>query len=112
MSYCVTSNLMIITYEDLQREMIKNLKRICNFIDVGITDNIIKNAIEQSSFNQMRNIELEKGRKYGDNNFIFTRSGMIGEGKKAISRNRKIDRFIEKEMKKNYLLDYFYGQNE
>jgi hypothetical protein len=50
-----TDNTMFLQYEDLKKETFEQMKTICNFIEIpNVTDDIIKNAIENSDRSKMR----------------------------------------------------------
>jgi estrone sulfotransferase len=84
------SNMLLVRYEDLLSDILKQLKRIVGFIGLELTAKQLKIAIENSSFEKMRRIEVEKGRKFKDKGpNLFTRSGKAGEWKKYFGMEEK-----------------------
>jgi tetratricopeptide (TPR) repeat protein len=84
------SNLLIVRYEDLFSDILNQLKRIVGFIGIELTEKQLKIAIENSKFENMRRVELEKGRKFKNNGpDIFTRSGKPGDWKKYFGMGEK-----------------------
>ena len=83
-------NLLMVRYEDLHRDSLNQLKRIVGFIGLELTEKQLKIAIEKSKFEEMRRIELEKGRKFkvkGPD--VFIRSGRPGDWKKYFGIKEK-----------------------
>jgi hypothetical protein len=101
-------NLLIITYENMHCRPKKEVKKILDFLDLNVDNKIIDTSIKKSSFKNMRRIELKKGRKYGTPGFLFTRRGKVGEGKRAISKYKELDRYISNEIKRSPLLHLLY----
>lgn len=102
-------NLLIITYEKMQRNPINETKKIADFLGLEIDDRRIETAVKKSSFKSMRKIEVKKGRKFGTPGFIFTRRGKVGEGKGACKKYKEMDNYIYNEIKKSPLLYLLYG---
>jgi hypothetical protein len=102
-------NLLIITYENLIRQTPKELKKICDFLNIDVKDEIIKKSVKKSSFRAMRETESRKGRKFGDKNFRFIRKGEIGNGVKAIKKDDGLHHFVLKELKKSPVLYLLYA---
>lgn len=103
------SNILLITYESLHEDIIKVVKKIIEFIGIKVKDNIIINAINRSSFKSMRNIEMKKGRKFGNPKFLFTREGKIGSGKYELQNYEELNHYITDEIKKMPLLYSIYN---
>ncbi|HHG83445.1 MAG TPA: hypothetical protein ENJ82_01750, partial [Bacteroidetes bacterium] len=82
-------HLLLISYENLHSECEKCVIKMCNFLNINPEDSVIKSAIEKSSFSNMRTTEKNKGRPMGNKNFTFTRSGIIGEGKKIPEKEKE-----------------------
>lgn len=102
------TNLLIITYERLKRNSLIEIKKICYFLDINVEDWIINEAINKSSFDVMKQIEINKGRKFGNPNYQFVREGQIGKGKLILRENRELDNYIIAEMKNSVILDNLY----
>jgi estrone sulfotransferase len=102
-------NLLIVTYENMHTNPIKEAGKIAEFLDLDIDDLIIKTAVKKASFKSMRKVEVKKGRKYGTPGFLFTRKGKTGEGKQEIKKYKELDDYILKEIKKSPLLFLLYS---
>ena len=85
-----SSKFLIVKYEDLIADCLKQLKRITNFLSLEPTEDQIKLAMKKSSFDNMRRLELEKGRLYKDHGpKIFMRKGKTGDWKNFFAKNEK-----------------------
>jgi len=72
-------NLLLVRYEDLLEEPEAELKRMVAFIGLESSDQAIHQAVEDSRFDRMREIDQTKGRKYnltGTKDFV--RKGKAG----------------------------------
>lgn len=100
-------NLLVITYENMKNSPTKTTEKICDFLEINISDKMISEALNNSSFESMRKIEIEKGRKFGNKNFLFTRKGEVGEGIKKIEKEDR--EYIKKILKKSPFLNLLYN---
>ncbi len=99
--------VLIVTYEDMKSIPVKTVYRICNFLKIKVGAETVSDAIEKSSFQSMRKIELTTGRKFGNKDFLFTRKGEIGEGLKEISSADV--KYIRDMLAKSPVLDLLYN---
>jgi hypothetical protein len=77
-----TSKILVVRFEDLVRNCLKQLERILEFLCIERTENQLKLAIEASSFTNMQRIENEKGRLYkNEGPEVFMRNGKTGDWK-------------------------------
>jgi estrone sulfotransferase len=84
------SNLLLVRYEDLIRDCPKELKRIASYLGLDRTANQLSLASEKSSFDNMRRIELVKGRLYKDQGpKVFMRKGKSGDWKDFFGQDEK-----------------------
>ena len=102
-------HLLILTYERLYNNPLKELKRIRRFSQIEVSEDFLLKAIENSSFSCMRRIETEKGRKFGKSNFLFTRSGRIREGVNEIKKLSHVFYHVEREISKSPVLEILYS---
>ena len=71
------------------------------------TKDQIITAINKSSFKSLREIELSKGRKYGNKDFLFMRQGKVGEGLTKIDLEDR--KYIDKIIKGSSITNRLYG---
>jgi hypothetical protein len=102
-------NILIITYEKMHAEPVKEVKKIVDFLDIEVDADTIKTALKRANFKSMRKIEVKKGRKFGTSGFLFTRRGKTGDGKRAFSEHQELNDYILNEIKKSPLLYLLYG---
>lgn len=96
---------LIVTYEDLRKDTNKELKKILDFLKINVDDNIIDEAVNYSSFNNMRKMELAGtfndfrmlpvNKK--DSNSFKTRKGKVGGYKEELSKEDIA--YLDKEIK-------------
>jgi hypothetical protein len=68
-------DLLLVRYEDLLADAQRELARMVAFIGLRTTSEQLAQAVEQSSFLQMRKIEKAHGRPYGTPGHQFVRRG-------------------------------------
>ncbi len=102
------ANILLITYESLHKEIFRIIVKIVEFIGIGVKDSILAESVKRSSFRSMRKTEIEKGRKFGNPSFIFTREGKTGKGKKRFHHSEELSEYIRSEVKKVPLLYFLY----
>lgn len=86
------SRILYIKYEDLLENPQNEIQRVVDFLEIACTEEEIAQAIEKSSFENMSNIEDEKGRpflndKHKANATKFIRSGKKGEWRNVLSND-------------------------
>lgn len=101
-------NLLVVQYENILQNTRFEINRIFNFFHLNVAEDLMIEAIENSTFRKLRNIEMEKGRKYGNPEFMFTRSGHQGEGLQSISKNTKMHNYIIEHCRNSSLLESLY----
>ena len=102
-------NLLIIMYEKLHHNPGKEMRKICDFLNLNVPADIIKHAVRKSSFRVMEKTEIEKGRKIGNRNFKHIRSGKIGQGKAVIKKKGELYSYVMEELKKSPVLYLLYS---
>lgn len=76
-------NKLVIKYEDLIRDPISEVERICQFVGLATKREILEKAIEASSFNKLKTLEEKYGhfddrRKDKGEESAFVRKGAVG----------------------------------
>jgi hypothetical protein len=110
MKYNGNENFMFVTYENLKTDTFNVIKSIVRFAKFNAGDDIIKKAIELSSFENMKRLEKEFGgamEPKGDKSGSFVRKGKKGGFKEELSE--ELIRFINEkvgETVKRYSLPY------
>jgi estrone sulfotransferase len=102
-------NLLILQYENLKRRPAKEVRKICDFIGLSAGEDVIRSAVQQSSFSSMKKSENRKGRKFGQQDFQFVRRAKVGEGERVFLKDRELHRHLLKKMRRSPLLFLLYG---
>lgn len=55
----VPKDFLLITYEDLHKNTLKELKRVIDFLDVKVSDKKLKSVIKFADFNNMKRLEKQ-----------------------------------------------------
>ncbi|MFQ5632603.1 MAG: sulfotransferase domain-containing protein [bacterium] len=74
------AQMIIMKYEDLKSNPVKELRRFCEFVDVQREDSLLESINQKASFEKMRQKEARFGignRKWPDDKF-FIRRGEVG----------------------------------
>ena len=90
--YCTLndSNMLLVKYEDLKKDVRHELKRIISFLNLKVREEDISRAIKKSTFESMRSDEIRNQEKAvvlkkTNKNIYFIRSGKIDEWKSYFS---------------------------
>lgn len=76
----VGSSFILLRYEDLLMNPLAELKKLAEFMNISATGEQFESAISNSSFESMKNIESNKGRKFFNvDKTTFMRKGQAGE---------------------------------
>lgn len=75
-----STNILVVKYEDLIINCLEQLKRIVNFIGLEATEKQLQSSVEASNFENMRRLEVERGRPYQTKERVevFVRKGKPG----------------------------------
>jgi hypothetical protein len=99
----------VVRFEDLKENALSELKEVMHLINKNIDTKILKNAVERSTFRNMKAIEGKCGLPYKkgwNNNFRFMRKGKHQKGKTLFT---KVDyKYLKKateKINKNYNYD-------
>jgi len=79
------TNCYLIQYEDFHANSEKNLKHICDWLNLPLSIKDIFNAAEKSKFEKLRarEVSFEKD----TTRVLFFRKGLVGEGKKELKKD-------------------------
>ena len=110
----VPRSLLLVRYEDMKKNASRELERAIDFLGLQISNETIENAVEYSSFDNMRKLEREGTykirvfeKKATNPDSYKTREGKAGNYKKHLSAEAIA--WIEKELDEH--LDPDYGYN-
>ena len=81
-------NVLVVRFESLKKDSARELKRMLNFIGQQVPEYQIEQAAGASSFESMRRLEEERGRKYGKVE-RFVRKGKAGGWRSMFTKNEK-----------------------
>ena len=79
--------MLLLRYEDLLIEPIQHFSQLASFLDLPIDDELIKQAVENTSFEKLKAKEKAEGgfRERPDGCERFFRSGRSGEGREQLT---------------------------
>lgn len=106
-------DFIIVKYEDMKKDAKKQLRRIFDFFKIKMPDEIIEEAVNYGSFDNMRKMEMAnkvndyrmKSGNKNDPNSFRTRKGKVGGFKEEVTKEDV--NYMNKEMKER--LDPFFG---
>ncbi|RMF41330.1 MAG: sulfotransferase domain-containing protein [Anaerolineae bacterium] len=77
-SYAATLDFLLVRFEDLRSTPLIELQRMAAFIGLSVSKAQLHWAVEQSSLENMKRLEVERGRPYGRSTYDFVRQGRSG----------------------------------
>ena len=82
--------VLLVKYEDLKENAEIQFSRILSFLKIPIIKNILKEVVEECNFVNLKGKEIEEGGFLERNNpnSRFFRSGVVGEGKKYLTKRQ------------------------
>lgn len=86
------SNILIIRYEDMLDNCFEQLHKIVKFIGLDVKGEQMQQAVEASSFKNMRSLEMERGRPYKEQERgpdVFLRHGKSGDWRELFGQEEK-----------------------
>ena len=103
--------ILLIRYEDLIRDPIKNFIKLSKFLNISNNQDQIINSVKNTSFKNLQTQELKGGgflEKPGECKLFF-RAGKVGEGKKKLNKKQidSIKSKFEKTLEKLNYIDLF-----
>lgn len=82
-------DILVVRFEDLKDDSARELRRMLDFIgETYISANRIQEAVEESSFHNMRRLEEKRGRKYGPDT-RFVRKGKAGSHQELFTQKAR-----------------------
>jgi aryl sulfotransferase len=87
--------ILVIRYEDMHNSPVDTFSRAVSFIGINNSPEKIEIALEQASFNRLRQQEIEKGfceKSTGSSSFF--RKGIVGDWKNTLTKEQ-VNRVIE-----------------
>ncbi|CAC5417895.1 SULT1 [Mytilus coruscus] len=95
-----TANVLSVTYEDLKLIPIQTMKKIASFLNVNISDELIKDIFDKCAFDNLKEHKLDGSRDLdpGGNSTLWR---IIGDWKNwfTVSQSEQFDQLYNKEMK-------------
>ncbi|XP_072913550.1 amine sulfotransferase-like [Hemitrygon akajei] len=95
-------NFLLISYEQLKKDLRATIQKICNFVGRQLDDEQLENVMKYSSFNEMKtnpkaNYEDIPKKEKG----TFLRKGMIGDWKNhfTVAQSERFDKIFQERMK-------------
>jgi hypothetical protein len=82
-------DLLLVRYEDLLKDVRRETERMVRFVGLATAPGQLDYAVEKSSFLEMRRIEEEQGRPYGDSEYRFVRRGVSGSWRDRFDESSK-----------------------
>lgn len=82
--------MIVVRYEDLSQDAEREALRIASFLGLDPTADQLRQAVAQSSFENMRRLEMERGRPYkAEGPELFMRRGQPGNWKEYFGEKEK-----------------------
>ncbi|MCM3719144.1 sulfotransferase domain-containing protein [Fictibacillus phosphorivorans] len=93
-SHKIANGFHLVKYEDLQKQPIVEMKKIMSFLNVDVNDEKIIDALNWSSFRNMRALEIEQQNysymlRKSNKAIPFIRSGKVGEWKTELDQDQQ-----------------------
>ncbi|ERT08225.1 sulfotransferase domain protein [Lyngbya aestuarii BL J] len=80
-----SDQVLLVKYEDLLNNTVKNVKRIADFCQLNVSIENINFAINKSEFHRLKKIEKQYGSEFNHSKNTFFRSGNSGQWKEMFS---------------------------
>ena len=84
----IRDDTLIVRFESIKEDSRRELERMLNFINQEVPESRLNRAVEASSFESMRRLEEEQGRKYGKVE-RFVRKGKAGGWESMFTEKEK-----------------------
>ena len=80
------SEIITVKYEDLKADPVKELRRVCEFVGLERTQQVLQAAAESASFGKMQSKEINEGPfgKVWPKDKLFCRRGQVGDYRKEM----------------------------
>lgn len=85
---------LMVRYEDMKRQPLETFTTIVNFLNLNVSSDMIKSALEETRFDKLKALEAEKGFNeamvHGN---PFFRKGIVGDWKNTLSQEQ-VDKIV------------------
>ncbi|KAM4042758.1 sulfotransferase 6B1-like [Anomaloglossus baeobatrachus] len=87
-------NMLVLTFEEMKADLLAELKKICDFFGINLTDEQLQRVQEKSTFKSMKEKSDETHGKIGN---VFFRKGEIGDWKSLFTekQSKEVDAKFE-----------------
>jgi len=96
-------NVLIMTYEDLHRDLSAQVRKVSDFLEAGLSDAQVATVVEHTSFNKMRANPMTNAATMPkiEGEGVFMRKGMVGDWKNYLSekQNARMDSWVVEHLK-------------
>ena len=110
------SNLLILSYEEMKRDLKTVVSRIATFLGYNLSDEVVKMIVEQTTFGKMKETPSANqswmNEYVKDKSFKFMRKGVIGDWRNYFTDelSAKMDTLIAEKLGNTGIV-FDYGDN-
>ncbi len=99
--YKDAENILFLKYEDLQKDLLSELKKIAQFLNCPLTMDVINKIMEKTSFDNMKKDKFSNMHEIAELGESFFRRGQIGSWKDQFTaaQNEQFDKLYAERMK-------------
>ncbi|CAF0733146.1 unnamed protein product [Adineta steineri] len=107
-------NVLLILYEDMQKDIRSVIKRVANFLDIKISEELLERIVIVSSFDYLNKARYNEKIDSKDNvaTFKFLRKGITGDWRTVLSdeQNRRLETCFREKTKHIHELNTLWDQ--
>ncbi|XP_056418968.1 amine sulfotransferase-like isoform X2 [Hyla sarda] len=111
-------NILIVTYEEMKRDLRSVVKKICKFMGVNLDEKAIDTVVKRATFKNMKrdplaNYDFVSNEKLDKTKGSFLRKGTVGDWKNimTVAQSEKIDKIYWEKMG-NLPINFLWDLNE